>query len=76
MTTKTYTPIAEMSNGENIQFTRVETCNVCGKRGTDVHEFPTYDAVLGRDTTEMQCKDITACLNRKYAGTYMETVNA
>ena len=76
MTTKTYTPTPALTKGDDIQFSRVETCEVCGKRGTDVHEFPTYDAVLGRDTTEMQCKDITACLNRKYAGTYMERVNA
>jgi hypothetical protein len=76
MTTTTYTPTAVMSNGGNIQFSKVETCNVCGHTGSDVHEYPTYDAVLGRDTTEMQCRDITACLNRKYAGTYMEKVNA
>jgi hypothetical protein len=83
MTTKTYDVTSETHRGfgeltedNPIQFSKVETCEVCGFRGTDVHEYPTYSNVLGRDTTEFQCKDITACLNRKYAGTYMEKVNA
>jgi len=41
-------------------------CEVCGYEGEDVHEYPTYSKVLGRDTTEYQCDDITACLDRKW----------
>jgi len=76
MATSIFTPTPVLTKEKDIQFSGVETCNVCGHTGSDVHEYPTYDAVLGRDTTEMQCRDITACLNRKYAGTYMEKVNA
>jgi len=43
----------------------VHTCLVCGHTGTDVHEYPTYSKVLGRDTTEYQCDDIEDCLVRK-----------
>lgn len=43
-----------------------KTCAVCGYKGSDVHEYPTYLRVLGRDTTELQCDDIEACLDRKY----------
>jgi hypothetical protein len=71
-----FTPIPVIKSGERIQFSKVEACEVCGHRGVDVHEYPTYSQVLKRDTTEMQCDDINACLNRKYAGTYMEKVNA
>ena len=43
-----------------------KTCEVCGHTGTDVHEYPTYSRVLGRDTTEYQCDNIDTCLDRKY----------
>ncbi|MDD4873352.1 MAG: hypothetical protein PHE15_00015 [Dehalococcoidales bacterium] len=76
MTTNTYEPKCGLHKGDDIQFAKVETCEVCGHRGSDVHEYPTYSNVLGRDTTEYQCDDIDACLNRKYAGTYMERANA
>ena len=76
MTTTTFTPTPDIKKNNPIQFSKVETCEVCGHTGSDVHEYPTYSNVLGRDTTEYQCDDINACLNRKYAGTYMEKVNA
>jgi ASC-1-like (ASCH) protein len=76
MTTKTYEPKCGLQEGDKIQFNQQNTCEVCGHQGVDVHEYPTYSAVLNRDTSEYQCDDIDACLNRKYAGTYMERVNA
>jgi len=41
------------------------TCVVCGHRGTDVTEQPTYDAIFGRDSTDYFCVDAQACLNRQ-----------
>jgi hypothetical protein len=40
------------------------TCCVCHYRGTDVTEQPTYDAILGRDSTDYFCTDLRACLDR------------
>lgn len=45
---------------------KLRVCEVCGRIETGIHEYPTYSRVLGRDTTEYQCDDIDACLNRKY----------
>ena len=44
----------------------IHTCSVCGRTGIDVHEYPTYDKALGRDSTAWQCDDIETCLDRKY----------
>ena len=52
--------------------TTIRTCQVCGHEGIHIHEYPTYSNVLKRDTTELQCDDITACLDRKYNGTPYE----
>jgi len=54
---------------KTIKIGKKHTCRICGHEGVDVHEYPTYSQVLGRDTTEYQCDDITACLDKKYAGT-------
>ena len=40
-------------------------CAVCGYVGKDVHEYPTYDHELKRDSTELQCDSIEACLDRR-----------
>jgi len=45
---------------------RVKTCEVCGMTSRNIHEYPTYSKVLGRDTTEYQCDEINECLGRKY----------
>ena len=49
------------------------TCEVCGHTGTDVHEYPTYSHSLGRDTTQYQCDDIDACLERSLPKYYRKT---
>jgi hypothetical protein len=46
--------------------TRKHTCEVCGRTGTDIHEYPTYNRYSG-DTTAYQCDDIDSCLDRYYA---------
>ena len=44
--------------------TKVElTCEICGITSEDVKEYPTHKD--GHDTTEYQCKDFVACLDRK-----------
>ena len=43
----------------------IQTCEVCGRDGEDIHKYPVYNN--GRDRTEYQCDDIDACLNRKYS---------
>jgi hypothetical protein len=40
------------------------TCSVCGHTGSDVHELPTYDRALSRDSTGYFCDDRKMCEKR------------
>ena len=43
----------------------MHTCEICGITDADVKEYPTHKN--GHDTTEYQCTDIHACLDRRDA---------
>jgi len=44
----------------------MKQCEICGYEGEDVFEYPTWDKVLNRTTTQYQCKNIRQCNVREY----------
>lgn len=54
--------LLEKKNAKQLTY----TCAVCGHSGLDVHDYPFYDRTLQRDSSQYQCDDINACLDRRY----------
>ena len=45
---------------------RCDWCGIEGVYGIDIVDTGWYDDINGRDTTKPMCKDIEACMSRKW----------